>query len=144
MERRGFSQAELAREVGVADTQISRWRRGHVTPTVRHLQRIADTLGVPRAQLDRMAGYPVSMTLVEYGDPEAEAELQAHIARFTLLLEQKIPRELWRTYNDACEALAETLKASFAEAQRRLEAEIEHCQELPEVQRRHIGFRTDE
>ena len=58
MERRGLSQADLARVVGVADAQVSRWRRGRVIPTVRSLQRIADTFGVPRATLDSLAGYP--------------------------------------------------------------------------------------
>src|SRR5437588_1352252 len=92
MERRGMSQAAVAREVGVADAQVSRWRRGQVTPTVRYLQRIADTFGVPRAQLDRMAGYP---TPEEQGggasgetDPQSEAELQAYQARLARLMEE--------------------------------------------------------
>src|SRR5919199_228585 len=70
MQNRGLSQAEVAREVGVADAQVSRWRRGQVTPTVRYLQ----------------------------------------------LLEEKIPRSLWRAYAEACEAIASELSASFEEA----------------------------
>src|SRR5438105_4179812 len=38
MRSRGLTQAQLARSVGVADTQVSRWRRGHVVPTVQYLQ----------------------------------------------------------------------------------------------------------
>src|SRR6185503_1222565 len=82
MQSRGLSQAQLARSVGVADTQVSRWRRGQVVPTVQYLQRIADTFGVDRATLDKLVGYPVSEAR-EGSDvePELEAELQAHQAR---------------------------------------------------------------
>ena len=120
MQSRGLSQAELARVVGVADTQVSRWRRGQVVPTVRYLQRIADRLQVPRASLDRLAGYPVNDApeQVETGpaDPQRQAELQAYSAHYRHLLEQKVPRSLWRAYAEACEALAEALGASFQEA----------------------------
>ena len=143
MQSRGLSQAAVAREVGVADAQVSRWRRGQVTPTVRYLQRIADTFGVPRAQLDRMAGYPTPEA--QEGDasgetdPQSEAELQAYQARLGRLMEEKIPRTLWRAYVEACEAMAVELSASFEEALNRLEGEGEK-----QVERAHrdIGFRT--
>ena len=143
MQSRGLSQAAVAREVGVADAQVSRWRRGQVTPTVRYLQRIADTFGVPRAQLDRMAGYPTSEEQ-EGGasaetDPQSEAELQAYQARLARLMEERIPRTLWRAYVEACEAMAVELSASFEEALNKLEGEREK-----QVERAHrdIGFRT--
>jgi transcriptional regulator with XRE-family HTH domain len=138
MESRGLTQAAIAREVGVADAQVSRWRRGQVTPSVRHLQRIADTFGVPRVQLDRMAGYPVeNQAEPARDDPERAAELQSHVARLEQLLADRVPRELWTAYAEACAALAETLSSSFDQAQRRIES-------AREAGHRPIGFRRDE
>ena len=119
MRSRELSQADLARTLGVADAQVSRWRRGQVVPSVRHLQRLADALAVPRADLDRLAGYPVpdsSGLAPDVPDPSAEAELQAHQARFRRTLEQDIPRELWSAYAAACEALAAGLVGAYAGA----------------------------
>lgn len=120
LQSRGMSQAQLARAVGVADTQVSRWRRGQVVPTVRYLQQLADTLDVPRASLDRLAGYPVDdepgQAAQTGADARGEAELQALEARFRQLLEQRVPRHLWRAYLEACGALASSLAASFDEA----------------------------
>jgi transcriptional regulator with XRE-family HTH domain len=134
MQSRGLSQAAIAREVGVADAQVSRWRRGQVTPSVPHLQRIADTFGVPRVELDRLAGYPVVEARdATERDPELAAELQAQIARVERLLTGTVPPELWRAYLDACEALAGSLTSSFTEAQRKVEA-------ARDSSRRPIGF----
>ena len=117
MERRGLSQADLARVVGVADAQVSRWRRGRVIPTVRSLQRIADTFGVPRATLDSLAGYPTGERPgddpEEGGDPALQAELQVYQAWYRQLLEQQVPRSLWRVYAEGCAALAQALSASW-------------------------------
>jgi transcriptional regulator with XRE-family HTH domain len=117
MRTRGLSQAAVAREIGVADAQVSRWRRGTVTPSVRYLQRIAETFEVPRATLEHMAGYPPT----EGGedaerkgiDPEREAEIQAQQAMLRDILEQQLPPSLWRVYGEACQALAVELCASF-------------------------------
>lgn len=117
MQSRRLSQADMARAVGVADAQVSRWRRGQVVPTVRYLQRIADTFGVPRATLDRLAGYPVEETTDDEGaDHELKAELQAHGAWYADLMERKLPRSAWRAYAQACESLADALAESFREA----------------------------
>ncbi len=117
MQRQGLSQAGLAREVGVADAQVSRWRRGRVIPTVRSLQRIADTFGVPRATLDSLAGYPTGErpgdAPAEGGDPVLQAELQVYQAWYRQLLEQQVPRSLWRVYAESCAALAQALSASW-------------------------------
>ena len=117
MLRRGLSQAALARSVGVADAQVSRWRRGRVIPTVRSLQRIADTFGVPRATLDSLAGYPTAErpgdASEEGGDPALQAELQVYQAWYRQLLEQQVPRSLWRVYAESCAALAQALSASW-------------------------------
>jgi transcriptional regulator with XRE-family HTH domain len=147
MASRGLSQADVAREVGVADVQVSRWRRGQVTPSVRYLQRIADTFDVPRATLDRMAGYPSDEAEPQEIDPKKTAELQAYQARLAGLMEEKVPRELWRVYADACAALVDTLSASFRQAQRALGEDLAQGDppaEGDDLERRNIGFRTHE
>lgn len=116
MRSRDLSQAALARSLGVADAQLSRWRRGRVIPSVRHLQRLADVLDVPRVDLDRLAGYPVPDADGIDRDPMREAELQAHQARFRRTLERELPPALWPAYLAACEALAAGLVGSFAGA----------------------------
>src|SRR5579859_1248453 len=111
MRSRGLTQAQLARSVGVADTQVSRWRRGQVVPTLQYLQRLADTFGVERMTLDELLGLPVAQSRPD-ADPEQEAELQAYQARFRDVLQTKLPRGMWRAYLEACVALADGLSAS--------------------------------
>lgn len=118
MQHRGLSQAELARSVGVADTQVSRWRRGQVVPTVQYLQRLADTFGIQRVTLDQLVGLPVAQAESAPGDPQREAELQALQARIRDVMQAHLPREMWRAYADACVALAEGLGASASRAVR--------------------------
>jgi transcriptional regulator with XRE-family HTH domain len=105
--QRSMSPAMLARTLGVADAQVSRWRRGQVVPTVQSLQRIADTFGVPRASLDRLAGYPA-----EGDGPGADPELDAAAGRLRELL-TGLPPSLRGGYVDACAALAQTLANSL-------------------------------
>ena len=149
LQSRGLSQAQLARAVGVADTQVSRWRRGQVVPSVHYLQELADALDVPRATLDRLAGYPVDEAGgggVAGPDAATEAELQAHQAQFRQPLEGKVPRRLWRAYLEACGALAASLAASFDEAlaaaheEQAADAAAGSAQQ-PEPEKRNVGFR---
>ena len=115
MRSRGMTQAQLARSVGVADTQVSRWRRGQVVPTLQYLQRLADTFGVERITLDELVGLPIAQARRDpeaRADPEQEAELQAYQARFRDVLETKLPRAMWRSYLEACVALADGLSSS--------------------------------
>jgi transcriptional regulator with XRE-family HTH domain len=153
MESRGYSQADLARAVGVADAQVSRWRRGQVVPNVRSLQRLADTFGVPRATLDTLAGYPSGEALAETDDPGElmrRAEMQTYQAWFGQLLATQVPPELWRVYIEGCAALAQSLGSAFsatlAQAQREIEALAESealsDDEPPERPKREIGFRS--
>ena len=121
MNSRGLSQAQLARAVGVADTQVSRWRRGQVMPTVQYLQRIADTFGVQRTTLDRLVGYPVAEAGAPSGggvDADIEAELQALQARLREAMQTRLPRTMWRAYVEACVALADGLGSSARRAVR--------------------------
>lgn len=153
MENRGYSQADLARAVGVADAQVSRWRRGQVVPTVRSLQRIADTFGVPRATLDTLAGYPSAEATTETSDPGElmrRAEIQTYQAWFGQLLTTQVPPELWRVYIEGCAALAQSLGGAFsatlAQAQREIEALAEKESapedEPPDRPKREYGFRS--
>ncbi len=114
MQSRGLTQAQLARSVRVADTQVSRWRRGQVVPTVQYLQRLADTFGVERSTLDRLVGYPVAEASAAGpgAEPETESELQALQARLREAMQTRLPRSMWRAYVDACVALAEGLGSS--------------------------------
>src|SRR5437667_12136861 len=98
MHSRGLTQAQLARSVGVADTQISRWRRGQVVPTVQYLQRLADAFGVERITLDELVGLPIAQAREPGTDPELEAELQAHQARLREVMQTRLPRNMWRAY----------------------------------------------
>src|SRR5215216_1229982 len=120
MSSRGLTQAQLARTVGVADTQVSRWRRGQVVPTVQYLQRLADTFGIERVALDRLVGLPVAQAggPPGSGEPELEAELQAHQARLRDVMQRRLPRSMWRAYVEACVALAEGLGAQTTRALR--------------------------
>jgi transcriptional regulator with XRE-family HTH domain len=153
MESRGYSQADLARAVGVADAQVSRWRRGQVVPNVHSLQRLADTFGVPRATLDTLAGYPSAETATETNDPGElmrRAEIQTYQAWFGQLLTTQVPPELWRVYIEGCAALAQSLggaySATLAQAQREIEtlveAEIAPADDPPDRPKREIGFRS--
>src|ERR1051326_3287374 len=116
MRSRGMTQAQLARSVGVADTQVSRWRRGQVVPPLQYLQRLADTFGVERMTLDELVGLPVAQAREGTADPEVEAELQAHQARLREVMQSRLPRTMWRAYVEACVALADGLSSSARRA----------------------------
>jgi transcriptional regulator with XRE-family HTH domain len=129
MRSRGLTQAQLARSVGVADTQISRWRRGQVVPSVQYLQRLADAFGVERITLDQLVGLPVAQARHDkdsHPDPELEAELQAHQARLRHVMQQ-LPPSMWRAYVEACVALADGLNTSARAALREslLQAQVD-------------------
>jgi transcriptional regulator with XRE-family HTH domain len=140
MTSRGLTQAQLARAVGVADTQVSRWRRGQVVPTVQYLQRIADTFGVQRTTLDRLVGYPVAEASASGSarDPDVEAELQAHQARLRETMQKRLPRSMWRAYVEACVALADGLGSSARRAARESQGQFDD--EPPPD--RPLGFRS--
>jgi transcriptional regulator with XRE-family HTH domain len=142
MRSRGITQAELARSVGVADTQVSRWRRGQVVPTLPYLQRLADTFGVERITLDALLGLPVAQARGErdsHPDPRLEAELQAHLARLRQVMQSTLPPSMWHAYVEACVALAEGLNTSARRALREVrEQEAESSKHPPD---RPLGFR---
>ena len=148
MRARGLSQAEVARAVGVGDPQVSRWRRGQGLPSLRSLQRFADAFAVPRAELERLAGYPVAAPAAEpAAAPALQAELAAYQARHGRVLAQRVPPPLWRAYAEACEALADALAASFADAISDLRGEpaanpVSEAGDPSGRDRPNIGFRS--
>ena len=143
MRSRGLTQAQLARSVGVADTQISRWRRGQVVPSVQYLQRLADAFGIQRITLDQLVGLPVAQDGPASVEPEVEAELQAHQARLRETMQSKLPRQMWRAYVEACVALADGLGVS---ARRALREQIQKPDgtedDHDEPPERPLGFRS--
>lgn len=145
MRSRGLTQAQLARSVGVADTQISRWRRGQVVPSLQYLQRLADTFGVERITLDELVGLPVAQARdagSQGKDPGLEAELQAHQARLRETMQTKLPRQMWRAYVEACVALADGLGISTRRALReQLQKSDDEEDDSDEPPGRPIGFR---
>ena len=145
MRSRGLTQAQLARSVGVADTQVSRWRRGQVVPTVQYLQRLADTFGVQRSALDELVGLPVAQARQGGGqpaEPEVEAELQAYQARLREAMQRKLPRSMWRAYVEACLALADGLGASASRALRESLGRLEDDPDREPPPERPLGFRS--
>jgi transcriptional regulator with XRE-family HTH domain len=145
MRSRGLTQAQLARSVGVADTQVSRWRRGQVVPTVQYLQRLADTFGVQRITLDELVGLPVAQAREGGGrpaEPEVEAELQAYQARLREAMQRKLPRSMWRAYVEACLALADGLGASASRAMRESLGRLEDVPDHEPPPERPLGFRS--
>lgn len=141
MRSRGLTQAQLARSVGVADTQVSRWRRGQVVPTVQYLQRLADTFGVERIALDELVGLPVAQAREPGADPEMEAELQAHQARLREVMQTRLPRNMWRAYVEACVALADGLGASARRALSQSLTELDRARSDDSPPERPLGFR---
>jgi len=143
MLNRGLSQAQLARSVGVADTQVSRWRRGHVVPTLQYLQRLADTFGIERVALDRLVGLPVAQVPGPSDvplDPEVAAELEAHQSRLREVLATRLPRSMWRAYTEACVALADGLSASTSRIVRESAAELAETPDDAPPPDRPLGF----
>jgi transcriptional regulator with XRE-family HTH domain len=145
MLNRGLSQAQLARSVGVADTQVSRWRRGQVVPTLLYLQRLADTFGIQRVTLDRLVGLPVAQAPHSSGDsginPEVAAEFEAHQARLREVLANRLPRSMWRAYVEACVALADGLSASATRVARESERTVGDPPDDAQPPERPLGFR---
>jgi transcriptional regulator with XRE-family HTH domain len=140
MRSRGLTQAQLARSVGVADTQVSRWRRGQVVPTLQYLQRLADAFGVERMTLDELVGLPVAQSRDASNDPALEAELQAHQARLRQVMQEQLPRDMWRAYVEACVALADGLSSS---ARRALSQSLRELDRIPSDEpppERPLGF----
>jgi len=126
MQARGVSQAEVARNLGVADAQVSRWRRGHVVPSRRHVHQIAAAFRVPCETIEHLVGHvePVAeMSVAPDIDSVRQAEEQAILQALANILEQRVPRSLWGAYARGCEVLAEEMTLAFEHAVEASQAE---------------------
>ena len=50
-EERGWSQLDLALEVGVEQSTVAKWERGEHRPLFRHRRHLADLFGVKVAEI---------------------------------------------------------------------------------------------
>lgn len=118
MQRRSLSQAEVARQIGVADAQVSRWRRGHVRPSHHHVRQIAAAFHVPTETIEELAGYGRSIATSNERDidPVQAAEEQAILHALADILEKRLPRSLWSAYLKACEVLAQEMAHALEQA----------------------------
>ncbi|MDQ2744444.1 MAG: helix-turn-helix domain-containing protein [Chloroflexota bacterium] len=133
MQTRNLSQAEVARQLGVADAQVSRWRRGHVVPSRQHVRKIAAAFHVPTERVEQLAGYAppgADAAGAPDIDPVMKAEEEAILHTLAEVLEHKVPHALWSAYVKGCETLAAELVRAF-----------EHAVEASQAQPTHaIGF----
>lgn len=98
MTTRQMSQAEVARQLGEYQGNISRWLAGGGI-TIRNVFAIADLFEVDRAYLARLAGFPVERTDSDI-DPEMAALLDAERSEAHREL-RDIPPIYWRAIIDA-------------------------------------------
>lgn len=106
---RGWSPAEVARQLGVYPTEVSRWRRGRGGISIRNVRKVADLFGVDPATLEVLAGYASAAS----GTTEVDAERQQWGTWYQHLIENKIPRSMWSAYTRACDALADVFKLAL-------------------------------
>ena len=75
MRQRGWNQSALARHLGVKQQVVSRWMdpEGKMRPSWESCVLIAEKLGMAAADVQRLAGYPVSeRTSAAEEDPELD------------------------------------------------------------------------
>ena len=93
--------------------------------------------------LDELVGLPVAQAREGAGkrvQPEVEAELQAYQARLRQVMQNKLPRSMWRAYVEACVALADGLGASATRAIRESIEQLEEMSDDEPPPERPLGF----
>lgn len=58
---RGWTQDDLARATGVANSSISEYERGRKVPELSTLRRLLDAMGYPLGAIDRTQGFIASL-----------------------------------------------------------------------------------
>lgn len=53
MQRRGWSRAELGRQIGASRSTVTKWLGGEGKPDKKHLPALSQVLGIPQVQLQR-------------------------------------------------------------------------------------------
>lgn len=102
---RGWTPAEVARQLDVYPTEVSRWRRG-LGISIKNVRKIADLFEVDRAWLEELAGYPESGP-----KRDLDGDLKALLSTMGVAV-QGVPRRLWPTFLAASTALADALSSS--------------------------------
>lgn len=82
LESAGLSGAQAARRLGVAQSQVSRWRRGEGGITLENLERIAKEFSIDRSTLEQLAGFrdTYGAATQDTADQEIKALLDAERA----------------------------------------------------------------
>lgn len=69
-----MKQADLARRIGVAQSAISRWKRGESMPEPSNCRELARVFGVPEAEVLRRAGHLTGSGTLYEQQPEPSLE----------------------------------------------------------------------
>lgn len=80
LKQRHWTQTDLGREIGVDQSQVSKWARGSRVPDVPHAKAIAEALGLPPYEVLRMAAHVPDELLIPDEHPE-RARIKALIDR---------------------------------------------------------------
>ncbi|GHH52441.1 helix-turn-helix domain-containing protein [[Pseudomonas] boreopolis] len=84
IEQSEFNAAEVAREVGVDKSTVSKWMSGERTPTMKNLMDLADLLGVEMRDLwegpTSMPSTPEQRAMLEHFGRLPLARQQAYLA----------------------------------------------------------------
>lgn len=110
---RGMTQAEVGRLVDTDGVQVMRWRRGRATPGPEYLARLAKLFGADLGELERLAYLPVRQAVPA---EQLEVERSMWHAVYDDLIEKEVPRSMWQTYIEACQALARAFKTIVPDA----------------------------
>lgn len=85
--RRGWSQGELARRMGVFRERVSKWERGEHAPTLEDLVSLSRTLEVPLEELGLGCAAGESLSPLELG------EMVSHLKAIGRLLKPWLDRQ---------------------------------------------------
>lgn len=110
-----MSGAEAARRLRVAQSQVSRWRRGEGGLSQQSLQRISEVFGTDLNYLREIAGLTdtgPSVYRADAVDPLINARLDAVRARARELLEG-IPTAYWATFLESSQSMIEELARAY-------------------------------
>jgi transcriptional regulator with XRE-family HTH domain len=102
---RGWSPAEVARQLGVYPTEVSRWRHGRGGISINNVRKVAALFDVDPTWLERLAGYGASHSDATLDTLDSDRQMWR--SRYDYLIENKVPWAFREAYFKACEALAE-------------------------------------
>ncbi len=92
-ERRGLSQAELARRIRTGNNQITRYENEQAEPSPMQLKRLVRELGVSSDYLLGLADSPTVLALSAHERQVVEALRQGQARSLLRLLDQALPAD---------------------------------------------------